>query len=64
MFISSYADTNDDTLVTLLLRVQPHACSFDMNARFGGAALGPLAVGVHRPVEQQCGRADPTRWCI
>eukprot|EP00965_Chrysotila_dentata_P263150 6214772-Pleurochrysis_carterae.AAC.8 len=37
MFLSFHARNGDGTLVTLILRAQAHACTFDMNARYGGA---------------------------
>eukprot|EP00965_Chrysotila_dentata_P158481 5234387-Pleurochrysis_carterae.AAC.1 len=49
MFSSSYAYSDDDTLVTLTSLAQAHAYSFDMNA----------SRGVHGPVEQEVAVPTP-----
>eukprot|EP00965_Chrysotila_dentata_P263123 6214768-Pleurochrysis_carterae.AAC.8 len=67
MFINLYACNGDDTLVKLLSRAQAQACTFDLTPGMAALASGQLdrlAGGVHGPMEQQCGRADPTRCCI
>eukprot|EP00965_Chrysotila_dentata_P048850 1620794-Pleurochrysis_carterae.AAC.1 len=67
MFISLYAYNGEDAVVTLTSLAKAHACTFDMDANYGGAGqrvLARSAGGVQGLVEQQCGRADPIRCCI